>query len=317
MIVTPSAHEKALSSLARQLEDLGLSEDAGIHGPESRIWQMNARLSNFLGAGRAILLQLAHPYVAYAIAEHSTTVSDVRGRFQATFENVFGMTFGTRAEAFASARTVHRVHSRIHGKLPEQVGRFSAGHRYHGNDAAALLWVHSTLIGTSMHMQQLMGGAAAESSRSEVYESSKRFALLFGLDSSLVPANVAEFEAYVEKEFAGETLCVSPPALEMANFLLKAPTPALRPLFAMYRALTAKLLPERIRKAYGMRLGAKEEAMASMLLGASKTVLPRLPPALRNVPAAMTAETRLGLRPESVLSHWLERSMQAGLGLWS
>ena len=155
MIVTASVHERALAGLVAQLDEAGLSESAGIHGPDSPMWQMNAQLSNFLGAGRAMLLQLAHPYVAYAIAEHSTTLSDVRGRFQATFENVFGMTFGSRSQALASARRVHRVHARIHGKIPVTAGRFAAGHRYHANDSDALLWVHATLIGTALRIQEI------------------------------------------------------------------------------------------------------------------------------------------------------------------
>ncbi len=317
MIVTASLHEKALASLVMQLDELGLDESAGIHGPQSQMWHMNAGLSNFLGAGRAILMQLAHPYVAYAIAQHSTTASDVRGRFQATFTNVFGMTFGTRSDALASARRTYRVHARIHGVIEERAGSFSAGHRYHGNDSDALLWVHSTLIGTAMLMHELVGEPMDMQQRGERYEASKRFALLFGLGAELVPGNIAAFDRYMEEQSSGRVLFVSPPAIEMASFLFQAPTRSLRPLFAMYRALTASLLPAPLRRAYGMPLGHKERAMASLLLRSATSALPLLPPGLRRVPAAMQAEVRLGLRRESVLSRWLERGMEAGLGLWA
>src|SRR3712207_7704222 len=41
--------------------------------------------SLFLGAGRALLLQLAHPWVAAGISQHSTTLADPIGRFHRTF----------------------------------------------------------------------------------------------------------------------------------------------------------------------------------------------------------------------------------------
>jgi uncharacterized protein (DUF2236 family) len=280
------------------------------------MWRMNAGLVNFLGAGRAILLQLAHPYVAYAIAEHSTTLTDVRQRFQATFENVYGMTFGTRAAAIASARKVHKVHSRIFGTIPSAMGDYEAGQRYHGNDSDALLWVHATLIGTAIQIQDLTGAVKTSSQKSELYEASKRFALLFGLGAELVPENFVALEQYMETQFASERLVVSPPAREMANFIFQAPNHALRPLFALYRALTSSLLPPQLAADFGMPCGPKERAMAKVMLQGAKSVFPHLPDGLQNVPAAIQAEVRLGLRQESRWSRVLERGMQAGLGVW-
>ena len=42
----------------------------GIFGPASVTWRIDREAVLFLGAGRALLLQLAHPWVAAAIAEH-------------------------------------------------------------------------------------------------------------------------------------------------------------------------------------------------------------------------------------------------------
>ena len=40
----------------------------GIFGPESLTWRVDREAAVFLGAGRALLLQLAHPWVAAAIS---------------------------------------------------------------------------------------------------------------------------------------------------------------------------------------------------------------------------------------------------------
>ena len=43
----------------------------GVFGQSSLSWKVNREAALFLGAGRAALLQLAHPWVAAALAQHS------------------------------------------------------------------------------------------------------------------------------------------------------------------------------------------------------------------------------------------------------
>jgi hypothetical protein len=57
---------------------------AGIFGPRSLTWQIDREAAVFLGAGRALLLQLAHPWVAAAIEQHSHAFADPVGRFHRT-----------------------------------------------------------------------------------------------------------------------------------------------------------------------------------------------------------------------------------------
>jgi uncharacterized protein (DUF2236 family) len=82
----------------------------GVFGPASVTWQIDREAAIFLGAGRALLLQLAHPWVAAAIFEHSRTFTDPIGRFHRTFEVVFSLVFGALDQAFAAARRLHRRH---------------------------------------------------------------------------------------------------------------------------------------------------------------------------------------------------------------
>ncbi len=58
---------------------------AGVFGPDTVTWRIDREAVIFLGAGRALLMQLAHPWVAAAIAEHSKTFADPIGRFHRTF----------------------------------------------------------------------------------------------------------------------------------------------------------------------------------------------------------------------------------------
>jgi uncharacterized protein (DUF2236 family) len=118
----------------------------GIFGPASITWRIDREAVIFLGAGRALLLQLAHPWVAAAVAEHSRTLADPIGRFHRTFELMFTMVFGSLDSATAAARRLHRRHAGISGVLPETIGCFAGGTSYCANDVAALRWVHATLV---------------------------------------------------------------------------------------------------------------------------------------------------------------------------
>src|SRR5437762_1229389 len=59
---------------------------AGVFGPSSVTWRMNREAILFLAAGRALLLQLAHPWVAAAVADHSKALTDPVARFHRTFK---------------------------------------------------------------------------------------------------------------------------------------------------------------------------------------------------------------------------------------
>jgi uncharacterized protein (DUF2236 family) len=116
---------------------------AGVFGPASLTWRIDREAAIFLGAGRALLLQLAHPWVAAGIAEHSRTLADPIDRFHRTFNTVFTMVFGTLDSALAAARRLHRRHGAVTGMLPSTAGRYAAGSAYRANEVSALRWVHA------------------------------------------------------------------------------------------------------------------------------------------------------------------------------
>src|SRR5208282_1576948 len=119
-------------------------------------WKINREAGLFLAAGRATLLQLAHPWVAAAIAEHSRTLHDPIGRFHQTFRIMFTVSFGSVEQAKAAARHLHLRHQGIHGTMPETVGAFAAGSPYEANELHALCWVYATLIDSSVMAYNLI-----------------------------------------------------------------------------------------------------------------------------------------------------------------
>src|SRR5262249_55445341 len=153
---------------------------AGVFGPASLTWRVDREAALFLGAGRALLLQLAHPWVAAAVARHSTALSDPIGRFHRTFSVMFALVFGSLDQALAAARRLPRRHAAIAGTLPEAAGRFAAGSRYCANDVAALAWVAATLTETALLVHDLVCPSLDAAERERYYAESTRLAALFG-----------------------------------------------------------------------------------------------------------------------------------------
>src|ERR1700679_2989159 len=90
--------------LVSSLETLPGEARIGFFGPGSVTWRVNRESAVFLGAGRAALLQLAHPWVAVALAHHSNLLNDAISRFHCTVRVIYTMLFGTRAPAVEASK---------------------------------------------------------------------------------------------------------------------------------------------------------------------------------------------------------------------
>src|SRR5271157_1659590 len=170
-----------LESLLDELKRSATGDREGLFGTNSVSWKINRESALFLAAGRALLLQLAHPWVAAAIVEHSRTLGEPIDRFHRTFAVVFTMVFGTLDQALSAARGLHRRHAAIHGRLPITVGPFRAGSQYQANDLAALRWVHATLIETALMAHDFVLPPLTGEERARYYSESHLFAALFGI----------------------------------------------------------------------------------------------------------------------------------------
>ena len=280
---------------------------AGFFGPTSLTWRVGREAALFLGAGRALLLQLAHPWVATSIAEHSRTLVDRVGRFHRTFDLTFTMIFGTRDQAIGAARRLHRRHAAIRGILPQAVGPFAKGSAYRANEVAALRWVHSSLNDTSIVVHDLLFPPLTKEERERFYAESRISAALFGVPQSLMPKHWSDFVAYNEAMLSSDVLAVGEAALATARAIFAPQGTGLRPP-QWYRDLTAHLLPPRLRDAFELDYGEDERHRAERAIGWIRCVYPLLPRYFRWVGPYHEAIGRLAgqARPDRA-TQWLNR----------
>jgi uncharacterized protein (DUF2236 family) len=286
-----------VSDLERGL-DLVRSKAAGpaegVFGPGSMIWEVDREALVFLGAGRALLLQLAHPWVATAIAEHSTTLADPIGRFHRTFEIVFTLVFGSLEQALATSRRLHRRHAAVSGFMPEGLGPYAEGSPYLANEISALMWVHATLVDSALVARDLVLEPLGEEARARYYAECQSLGVVFGIPFDAQPPDWPAFARYFEAMALSADLGVGTAAREISRRVLagagRVPVPR------WYRDLTASLMPKRLRAAFGLPFGNDERRRAMRALRVIRRVYPALPARLRYVPSYYEALGRLSGR---------------------
>jgi len=246
----------------------------GYFAPESVIRRVgNSPLVPMLGGGPAVLLQVAHPLVAAGVVYHSDYHEDLWRRLLRTLQALYLITYGSRQEAERAGAAVQAVHARVRGTTREPLGPFPAGTRYDASDPDLMLWVHATLVASSLSAYRRFVARLTADEQESYYREMAVVAGLFGLPDSAIPPTLADFREYVRAQLEGPEIRVTAAARDIATVILEAPVPApLRPVVPLHRLATAALLPARLREEYGLAW-SRAHATSLMLAAPSLRVL--------------------------------------------
>jgi uncharacterized protein (DUF2236 family) len=281
-------------SLHASLAQLAGEPRNGFFGPGSITWRVNRESAVFLGAGRAALLQLAHPWVASALAQHSTLMRDAVGRFHSTFCVIYTMLFGTRAQAIAASTQLYQRHTGIRGQLPQ-------GQHYEANEITALLWVYATLVESAMLGYEFVLPPLLPVEREQYYAESKRMAALFGIPAEAMPQDWIAFLEYMAEMFDSPQLHVDATALALSRSVLSGAGTWVRSPH-WYQALTACWMPPRFRSAFALDFDPPAQQAVERAARRLPRLYARLPGRLRFVGPFHEAEDRLRGRAPGALT---------------
>ncbi|SPT56756.1 oxygenase MpaB family protein [Actinomadura madurae] len=213
-----------------------------------------------LAAGRALLMQLAHPAVARGVAEHSDFADRPLARLFGTLDFLLITTYGTPEQVARVAAKVRGIHTTVRGD------------GYTGDDPGLQLWVNATLIDSALHVhERLMRGGGDPGFAEAYYRQARIVADVLGCPLESQPPVLAAFRAYMAETLAA--LEVTGTAREVAAAVLWPRR--LRPLFpalAVFRLVTAALLPEELREGFGLPwTPARRRAAGALLRTAALT----------------------------------------------
>lgn len=184
--------------------------------------------------GRAILMELAHPAIAQAVAEFDHFREDPGRRASLTAKAFRDVIHGSEQEAAEVGQRLAAVHTRVHG-----VG-------YAATDPELLMWVHATFVDSLLCIGQRLHGRLTVAERSDFYRDAIAVGEVFGCSSSVQPTTFPEFRQYVDGMVG--SLTVSDTGRNLARAVFWPTVPASRkPLIAAYRVACFGTTPAPLR----------------------------------------------------------------------
>ena len=278
------------------------SMDPGLYGPDSEAWRLNREAMLLLGAGpRALLLQIAHPAVAAGVNDHSDFRADPWRRLAGTLRSYLTIVYGSTGAARAEIRRLNTLHRGI------------TGPGYAARDPELSLWVHATLVDSTMAVADAWLEPLSEERRAAYYAETMPIGRAFGVPDALLPPDVVAFDRYVAAMLGPDgPVRVSPVARDLAGVILRPPLAPLAPLLqlptAASRSVLARvppttyswtlwpsvgLLPTSVRDDYGLSWGPRERVVSAWLVAGFRVWRPLLPASFRQMPKALAADRRM------------------------
>jgi uncharacterized protein (DUF2236 family) len=236
------------------------------------IRRINIEPALMFGAGRALLLQLAHAQVAQGVRDHSDFKASPFRRLLGTLESTSAVVFGSETLARSVGARIHRMHEHVTGTT------------YRANDPSNLLWVHATLVDTALLCYTRLVEPLSAADRETYYQEMTRVAEVFGIPRKDQPPTLAAFESYF-RDMIGR-LEVTAVGRELMAFILAPTLPlgmhvTLRPLLSLQRLYTLGITPPRIRDQLGIAWDPRSERRFIRTEGALRGTFDLMPRALR------------------------------------
>ncbi|MEO5704409.1 MAG: oxygenase MpaB family protein [Candidatus Limnocylindrales bacterium] len=289
--------------------------DGGFYGPGSEAWRLNREAMLLLGAGpRALLLQIAHPLVAAGVAEHSDFQADPWTRLSGTLRSYLRIVYGSAETARGEIRRLGDLHRGIRGDVLDPIARERHGRRYSALDPQLALWVHATLVDSTIAAYDAWLEPLTRAQRARYYAETLPVGRAFGIPEAILPPDLDAFDSYLAEMLApGGPIEVGPEARELANAITHPPLgpaaiaagPILARLAPMLDGIPSRayswlfwpsigLLPARVREGYGLPWGLRQRIVATWLVSTWQAWRPMLPQTFRQMPQAIRADRRVG-----------------------
>lgn len=242
---------------------------------DSVIRRVNIEPAIMFGAGRALLLQLAHPAVAQGVDDHSDFKANPFTRLQGTLEATYAVVFGTADLAAGVGRRIQWIHDHV------------TGPGYRANDPANLLWVHATLCDTALRCYTTLVEPLSPTDEETYYQEMTAVAEAFGLPRAEQPATLAEFRAYFDETVAA--IEVTPVGRDLASFILDPQLPLglhvpARPLLGLQRVMTLGAVPKALRDQLGVAWSPSDQARYERAERRLRAVFRSTPRSVRTAP---------------------------------
>lgn len=250
-----------------------------------------------LVAGRALIMQVAHPVVGAGVHDHSTFRRDPWARLDATIRSLNRLVFASEERALAEGARLRTMHRAI-------TGVDEAGRAYRALDPDAYLWVHATLWDGALAMGRWFGDRLTDDERERFYQEWREVGRRLGIPASRMPDDASSFAAYIAgvvDDTLTRTAAVDDVFRTISHPRSPVPLGAARPMWDLAVApaghvlhlVTVGTLPAALRDRLGLNWSPLHELELHAVARSVRTGWPLVPGVLRSSPAARAATRAL------------------------
>jgi uncharacterized protein (DUF2236 family) len=222
--------------------------DHGLFGPGSVTWRISLEPILWVGGLRAMYLQALNPRTMRATWQNTAFArpGEAWGRFARTVEFVRTRTYGSIEQVERAARRVRKVHASLAGTDED-------GSVIRLNEPELLLWVHCGEIASYADVARRAGIGLTAADLDQFVSEQRRSACLVGLDPAIVPASMAELDAYYERMRPELRACTEAKQALVRSFVPDIPWPftGLKLVVPPMNTLAYASLPAWARRLYG------------------------------------------------------------------
>lgn len=247
-----------------------------------------ARVVGIVYGQRALLMQATHPLAFAGLMQNTSGLDAPFRRLVHTAKTMETVFFGTRAEADRETARVRSAHERVRGAIPRAAGPHPAGSRYRADDPEFLLWILACLADSAETAYERLVRRLGDSERARFWDDYLRLGELFGLERRDAPAVYDDYRGYLRERLASRDLHVVPEAREIGRRVaFQLPLPAYRqPALPAINLLVLGLLPDRVRRLYGLPWDAARGAAFEALCAGLRASALLAPSFVRRGPSA-------------------------------
>jgi uncharacterized protein (DUF2236 family) len=255
--------------------------DDGLFGPGSVTWRLASEPVMWVAGVRAMYLQALHPRVMRGTWQNTALArpEEAWGRFTRTVKFVRVRTWGSTAEVERAGARLRKLHASLTGTDPD-------GTRFRLDDPELLLWVHCGEISSYADIARRSGMPVTAADLDAFVDEQRRSAAVVGLDPAIVPASMAEMDAYYERMQPRVALTPEARKALRVSFMPRLPL-ALMPLQFVVppvNVLAYASLPRWARRCYGTPAIGLTDTAVTLALRATFESTSRIPQPLFLLP---------------------------------
>ena len=278
------------SERMEHIQSLCSEPSHGIFGPESMMWRISKETFVYYGSACSVLLQNSNEIVGTGLGEHSSVKTSIAEKHERRLEYMHGLIFGDLDTVLGISKRLFGIHKKVTGVLPDNTP-------YRANDTKPLLWVAGTTVSVFVILYERYIQSLTPEEKEEFLNDTRKLLYCFGVSDEHMPKDWKEFENFIESnlnsdgvlnEYAKQT-----PDMIFKNYPLVRYLDVPFTNINIYEALTAGLLPEDLRKLYGMKFGPKEKKYSERFMNILSKVYPYFPKKYKYMSAYTEAVKRI------------------------